>query len=143
MWPIVKLLRCHPLALLLLVPHLGGCTSWQPATVSPRQAIEGERPSSIQVTNTDGTQMVLSYPTVENDSIVGRAQCPAPSAMARAGGEQTRCAPTGSTVRVPLNQVRSVQLRRVSILRTVGGILIPIIPLTVLIVVLGGGAVPY
>ena len=129
--------------MLLLVPHLGGCTSWHPANVSPRQAIEDEQPTSIQVTGTDGTQMVLSFPTVENDSIVGWAQCPAPSAMARAAGELTGCAPTGSTVRVPLNQVRSVQLRRVSVLRTVGGILIPIIPLTILIVVLGGGGAPY
>jgi len=35
-----KTLLSRPVAALMLVLHLGGCTSWRPVAVSPRQFIE-------------------------------------------------------------------------------------------------------
>lgn len=63
--------RYRPMALLLLVLHLGACTSWQLTTVSPRQVVEAEQPSSVRITQPDGTQVVLKDPAIRNDSIVG------------------------------------------------------------------------
>lgn len=60
----------RPLALLLLVLHLGACSSWRPTTVPPRQFIEEERPSRVRITTLDGNQVVLEVPTIVNDSIV-------------------------------------------------------------------------
>ena len=53
----MRLRRCRPLALSLLVVHLGACATWQPSTVSPRQLIEEERPPSIRVIRHDGTEL--------------------------------------------------------------------------------------
>ena len=63
--------RYRPLALLLLVLHLGGCMTWRPIAVSPRQVIEEEQPSSVRVTQPDGILIVLHDPAIRNDSIVG------------------------------------------------------------------------
>jgi hypothetical protein len=48
---------------------LTGCTTWQPAAVSPRQVIEHERPESVRVTGMDSGPVQIQEPRIENDSI--------------------------------------------------------------------------
>ena len=63
-------LRCRPVALLMLVLFLGGCTTWQPTTVSPRVVVEQEQPLKIRVTSTRGDITVMPDPGIVNDSLV-------------------------------------------------------------------------
>jgi hypothetical protein len=60
----------RPVALLLLVLHVGACSSWRPLPVSPREYIETE-PTSVRITTLDGTRVVLPEPAIANDSIHG------------------------------------------------------------------------
>ena len=53
-------------AVLMLVLHLGGCATWQPVTVSPRQFIEEERPDHIRVWRDERPTQVRS-PRIEGD----------------------------------------------------------------------------
>jgi len=61
--------RFRAVALLMLVLHLGACMTWQPSPISPRQWIEEEQPKLVRVTTTDGSQVVLSDPRIDDDSL--------------------------------------------------------------------------
>ena len=65
----MKLRRYRPVAIVLLVLHLGACTTWRPSPVGPRQLIEEERASPIRFTRPDGTSVVVRNPRIRNDSI--------------------------------------------------------------------------
>ena len=67
----MRLRRYRPMALVLLVLHLGACTTWRPATVSPQQLIREEQPSSVRITLTSGETITVIDPIVRNDSIGG------------------------------------------------------------------------
>ena len=118
-------LRSHrPVALLLVVLHVAGCTSWQPSTVSPRQVLEERQPGSVRVTTAWGGQSVIHQPAVKNDSIhgiiLGRRTC---EASAAAGGHRVCASPTDS-VRVALADVTMVEVRGVSSEKSALGILL-------------------
>ena len=102
----MELRRYRPLALLLLVLHLAGCYSWQPATVGPRQFIEEERPGQIRIVQTDGEQMELRNPRIEADSLTARI-----STRLRTGN-----------VRIALSDIDSIEARRFSVARTLRNI---------------------
>jgi len=63
------LARYRPIASLLLVAQVSGCTSWRPTTVSPRELIEEQRPSHIRVTRVDGERVELQAPDLRGDSL--------------------------------------------------------------------------
>ena len=62
--------RHRPVALLLLVLHLGACSAWRPIPISPREYIETE-PTDIRITTSDGETAVVPKATIANDSIHG------------------------------------------------------------------------
>ena len=93
------LCRFRPVALLMLVLHLAGCYSWQPATIGPRQFIEEEEPGQIRILQTDGTRMELRDPRVEADSLTARI-----SSRLRTG-----------TVRIALTDIGAVEARRLKL----------------------------
>ena len=64
----MKLRRYRPVSVVLLLLHLGACTTWRPIALSPRQLID-ERPQSIRIWRS-GAPLVVSRPSIENDSIV-------------------------------------------------------------------------
>lgn len=83
------------LAVLVLGFQAGACVSWEPVTVSPREFIEGERPSRGRVTPADGPTIVVLEPTVQNDSIAtSQSGC---SSRERASGTRV-CIPTSRGV---------------------------------------------
>ena len=107
--------RHRPVALLLLVLHLGACTSWRPIPVSPREYIETEEPANIRITTSDGETAVVPRPTIANDSIQGNI-C---ELMVAEAGEQV-CTETSETRRYALADVTDWQVRREGSARTLG-----------------------
>jgi hypothetical protein len=112
-------LRCRPIALFLLVVFLGGCVTWRPTTVSPRQVIEEEQPSRIRVTHMSGEITVVSDPGVVNDSIVF-LQEPCPAGVVAVEGRP--CGPV-----VALADVRTLEVRQVSATRTIALYTLPLL----------------
>ena len=84
------------IATLLLAVHLTGCNSWHTPTISPAEVIADEKPSEVRVTLKDGTRLTLDDPTIRGDSI--------------------------GTV-AALSDVRTIEVRRFSIGKTVGLVL--------------------
>ena len=62
--------RYRPVAVLLLVLHLGACATWHPVTVGPRQFIEEEQPDRIRVWQ-DERATVFRDPMIDRDTIFG------------------------------------------------------------------------
>ena len=67
----MSVLRCRPLALLMLAVFLAGCTAWRPTTIAPPQVVEEEEPSRVRVTRWSGERVTMSNPQVRADSIIG------------------------------------------------------------------------
>jgi len=63
--------RIRPIAALLLCFHLGGCTTWKPVQVSPREYIEVEDPYKIRFRDATGEWVEVSNPRIEGDTIAG------------------------------------------------------------------------
>jgi hypothetical protein len=89
------------IACLLLLAYLPACTSWEVGTPTPAQFVEAEHPKAVRVTRSDGTRMEFRTPKVQGDSLVGTA-----------GEDTTR------QVSLPLSDVRSVDVKRVSAWKT-------------------------
>ena len=105
-------LRCRPVALLLLLLHAGGCATWRPSEVGPRELIEQEQPRLIRVTGVDPVGRLVRNPRIEDDAIVVDAECrrsPNPQ-----GGY---ICPT--EVVVALDDVTRIDVRRVAVGRSV------------------------
>ena len=64
----LRLGRYRPVALLMLVLHLGSCTTWRPIAVSPQQFIEEEQPDRIGVWQEERATE-LHLPVIEGDTI--------------------------------------------------------------------------
>ncbi len=120
----MKLRRYRPIALVLLVLHLAGCKTWQPTTVGPRQLIEEERPSQVRIFGSNGTQLTLSGPTLQGDSIIGTR-------------ERLR---RTETLIVPFSGIQGIAVKRLDAWRTLGAILVgPACFIGVVLVACAGG----
>jgi hypothetical protein len=60
--------RCRPVAALLLVLHLGACTTWSLVTVSPQQLIEEDHPDRVRVWH-DGQATEFLDPRIDGNAI--------------------------------------------------------------------------
>ena len=58
-------------ACVLLPSQLGACMSWKTQEAAPPQLVNEEQPSRIRVTLRDGTQVVLTEPTISGDTLWG------------------------------------------------------------------------
>ena len=85
----------------LLLVLLTACQSWQPTTVSPQGWTPEERPSSVRATLTGGEVITVRDPIMRNDSIVS------------ATGD-------GDVAAVASGDVRLFEVRRVSVLKSIG-----------------------
>ena len=83
-----------------LLVQVVGCTAWVVQQVSPRDLIEQEQPSKVQVRHVDGSRRTLRHPSVESDSLVSAGR--------------------KDTVRVALADVNRVAVRKFSPLKTFG-----------------------
>ena len=108
--PDMKLRHYRRFGLLLLVLHLQACISWQPVTVTPREFIEEDQPSTVRVTRLDGTALLMSSPRIANDSIFSECQ----------PGDGSCTIRTGS---LSLDDVSALEVRGTDITKTAGGII--------------------
>jgi len=126
--------------LLLLSLQLSGCSTWQPRTVSPQEALEMEQPSRVRVTVQarvveetspnldrvalrDKNELVLSNPTVTNGMIVGTTDI-------------------GPVARVVLGDVRTIEVQELDAVRTgalAGGVALVSALFVLLLTTLSGG----
>ena len=90
----------RPIAWLLLALYSAGCHTWRSETVSPIQLVSQDKPSLIRITTRGGTRVVVSRPVVKNDSVVGVTR--------------------GGPVRIGGDEIGRLEVRRVSVGRTVG-----------------------
>ena len=118
--------RFRAVALLMLVLHLGACTTWRPAAVAPRQLVEQEMPPSIRVRTLDGRQVVVRSPHIVRDTIFGVVKACRMSFQSQSGSVCELL----ETPLAPLADVQGVEVGRISAGRTVAAVL----GLTVLIV---------
>lgn len=84
----------------LLLVLLTACYDWRPITVSPQELISEEQPSDIRVTSTGGVTFTLENPSMDNDSIAGSTEV--------------------GPVRLAAKDFRLLELRRFSVMKTVG-----------------------
>ena len=59
------------IACILLPCYLVACMSWKTQEASPQQVLADEQPDKVQVTLTDGSQLVLKEPAVSGDTLSG------------------------------------------------------------------------
>lgn len=62
----------RPVAALLLVLQLAGCTSWHVETLPPAELIARKHPSRLRVEESNGKRVTVYRPEVQGDSVVGR-----------------------------------------------------------------------
>ena len=110
------------IAALLIVP-LTACHSWQPITASPQGWTPEGQPPSVRATLTSGEVMTVTDPIIRNGSILGYSDA--------------------DVAAVALGDVRSLEVRRFSIGRTLGlGVLIAGVALGVYVVALCAASDP-
>ena len=96
----MRLRRYRTVAVLLLALHVNACTTWRPTTVSPPQLLEDEAPSRVRITRLAGEQVTIEAPRIRADSVVGRG--------------------TAAPVSVAVSDIQQIEVRRTSVLRTLG-----------------------
>ena len=101
----LRLRRYRPVAVLMLVLHLGACTTWRPVTVSPRQFDEEEQPDRVRVWQ-DERATELRNPVIEGDIL-------------------TTTVPTEPPVGIALTDIASMEARGFALNRTILMVLIP------------------
>ena len=62
----------QPVAALLFVLQLAGCTSWHVETLPPAELIAQKHPGRLRVEKLDGKRVMVYRPEVQGDSLVGR-----------------------------------------------------------------------
>jgi hypothetical protein len=75
--------------------------SWHVGRPTPAEFVDKESPESVRVTHTNGSTLYLTSPVIRGDSLVGTTH----------GGAQFS---------LPLSEVRSVAVEKVSARKTVG-----------------------
>ena len=92
--------RTHVLILLLSAPLLAGCQSWRTSSLGPQALLTEERPGTLRVTLADGGTLTFSEPMLVSDTIVGSSEA--------------------GTQRAAVAEVRTLEVRRTSLPRTLG-----------------------
>ena len=113
--PRTRCLRRGVLALGLGI--VTSCSSWQATNVTPQQLIDHDHPNRVRLGRFDGEDVTIMRPTIAADSVVGTRYVTYPF-------------PDEVHVGVPLDQIRTVAVRRPSGGRTV--LLIVGVPLAAL-----------
>ena len=104
----LTLLRRRTLVWALLFAYLPACTSWHVVGPTPAEYVQSQRPGRIQVIRTDSSRVRLRRPAILGDTLVGTV-----------GGGLVR-GDTAHQVRVALGDVRAVEVRELSIGKTLG-----------------------
>ena len=101
--------QCRRLvATAILFVYALGCTSWHVVSPAPADYVQTHRPSSVQVTRTEGSRIVLHTPERRGDTLFGMV-----------GGGLAQ-ADSFRHVRIPLADVQTMEVRQFSPSKTLG-----------------------
>lgn len=92
--------RWRFVACLMLGLSLGGCSSWQVQSVTPKALLGHTAPDKVRLTLANGDELVVSHPRLAGDTLGGMADA--------------------RPVQVPLNSIRRVATRHISLGKSVG-----------------------
>ena len=70
------------IAVLMLLLHLGACTTWRPVTLSPRQFIEEEQPDRIRVWRQGERATEVRGPRIDGDILTSTVPTEPPVGIA-------------------------------------------------------------
>jgi hypothetical protein len=104
------------IACILLPSYLVACTTWKTQEASPQQVLAEEQPDKVQVTLTDGLQLVLEEPAVSGDTLSGLYD--------------------GTPVHIPLADVWSIAVKGTDAKKTgfvVLGVVLTVVAITILV----------
>ncbi|MDH3272080.1 MAG: hypothetical protein OEN56_12140 [Gemmatimonadota bacterium] len=93
--------RSRVLFPLMLVALLGGCATWQPVGTSAEAVFQDDPPDQVRVTRTDGERLIIRGPQLRAGAIVG----------------------TASRGAVLLENIRVLEVRGTSVIRSIGLVL--------------------
>jgi len=96
-------------ALVLIGLHLSACVTWQPVPLNRQRILEEQQPERVRIRQADGTRIELRNPRVERDSLIAEVSGQPPSTQLGA-----------ETVRIPLADVRGLEIRHFDIWGTIG-----------------------
>ena len=116
--------RALPLLMGLL---LTACHSWRPTAISPQALIPVEQPSSVRVTLRSGARVTLENPTMRNDSIFGVTD----AGVATLAGQG-----------VASEDIGLLEVRRTSVLRSIGLGYLVLVGVLTAVAVVGCGVSP-
>ena len=101
-------LRRRTVAWALLFIYLPACTSWRVAGPTPAEYLQNQRPGEIRITRINNSQVTLRAPALVGDTLVGTV-----------GGGLAQ-GDTTHQISISLGEVRTLQVRKFSIGKTVG-----------------------
>ena len=93
-------------AIVIVSPLANSCTTWKTEPAAPQYVLAGKTWDRVRVTRPDGSTIEVVHPLIAGDTLVG----------SRAGSSATAA---DSRIAIPLSDLRSVAVRRVSAGRTV------------------------
>lgn len=102
------LVRRRIVAWALLFTYLPACTSWRVVRPTPSEYLQTQRPGEIRVTLADNSQVKLRAPVLFRDTLVGTV-----------GGGLVQ-GDTAHQASVPLGDVRTLEVRKFSIVKALG-----------------------
>jgi len=94
--------RCRAAVWPLVFAFVTACSSWRMVGPTPAEYVQNQRPGEIQVTRTDGSQVILRAPALLGDTLVGTV-----------GGGLVR-GDTTHQISISLRDVWNVEVRRFS-----------------------------
>ncbi len=109
--------RMMRLACLFLIVALSGCMRWQVTQIEPQTLVATHHPTSVRVTRTDGTEIVMRWPSIRADTLYGLP----------------KGAPKGDTLAIALADISHVAVEQSDILKSLG--------LSILVLALAGGTI--
>lgn len=92
---------------------LSACKTWEPAPVALETLAGDDRPPVVRVVGAGGERLVLRNPTLANDSLVA-------TTVVAAGAVGVAGASAGARPGLPWEDIRAIEVARVSVWRTVG-----------------------
>lgn len=98
---------CRTIGVGLLAAELLACTSWRVQGPTPAEAVRKRTPAVVRVTRTDQTRLVVHYPVLRGDSLVGQLFATGPQ-------------DTAASVSMPLRDVETVATRRFNVWKSIG-----------------------
>jgi hypothetical protein len=105
----MKLRRYRLGALVLFGLQLSACVTWQPVPLNRQRILEEQQPERVRIREADGTLIELRNPRVERDSLI-----------AEASGQASPTQFGTETVRIPLAEVRGLEIHHFDLWGTIG-----------------------